>query len=108
MCAQPPEHRFGNISSVECSERVEDPALQGREYSSVKRLLGNGKSNQKANVDRHGTPVGRTYREQQKLPEHQRGRNPTVEHSDRLPASSSKGNHDVGTGVNHWPESART
>ena len=43
----------------------------------------NGRSKQKANVDRHGTPVGRPYRQQQRLPKHLRRDNPAAGHSDR-------------------------
>ena len=33
-------------------------------------------------MDRHGTPVGRPFRQQQRLPKHQRRRNPAASHSD--------------------------
>ena len=34
-------------------------------------------------MDKHGTPVGRPFRQQQRLPKHLRRRNPTAGHSDR-------------------------
>ena len=43
----------------------------------------NGRSKQKANVDRHGTPVGRPFREQQRLPRHQRRHDTAARHSGR-------------------------
>ncbi len=68
-----------------------DAALQGHDFTSVASLPGkvlelrpsNGKSKQKANVDKHGTPVGQPFRDQQRLPRHLRRRNPTAGHSDR-------------------------
>ena len=80
-----------------------DAALQGRDYTSVVSLPSqvlelrpsNGKSKKKANVDKHGTPVGRPFREQQRLPEHQRRRNPAAGHSDR---HQRHGPQFIGTG----------
>ncbi len=43
----------------------------------------NGKSKQKANVNRHGTPVGRPFRNNQRLPSHLRKRNPAPGHAGR-------------------------
>lgn len=68
-----------------------DAALQGRDFTSVvslpSRVLeirpNNGRAKQKANVDRHGTPVGKPFRQQQRLPKHRRRRNPAAGHSDR-------------------------
>ena len=68
-----------------------DAALQGRNFTSVVSLPSkvlelrpnNGRSKQKANVDRHGTPVGRPFRRQQRLPKHLRSRNPAPGHSHR-------------------------
>ena len=68
-----------------------DAALQGRGFNTVGSLPSkvlvlrpnNGRSKQKANVDKHGTPVGRPFRQQQRLPRHQRRRNPAAGHSDR-------------------------
>lgn len=76
-----------NIPKTHCY----DDALQGQNYSGIVSLPGkvlelrpsNGKSKQKANVDKHGTPVGRPFREQQRLPRHLRPRNPAPGHSDR-------------------------
>ena len=76
-----------NIPKTHCY----DAALQGRRFSTVvslpNRVLelrpNNGRSKQKANVDRHGTPVGRPFREQQRLPRRLRRRNPAPSHSDR-------------------------
>ena len=75
-----------NIAKTHCY----DAALQGRKFTSVISLPGqvlvlrpnNGRSKQKANVDRHGTPVGLPFRQQQRLPKHLRRRNPTAAHSD--------------------------
>ena len=76
-----------NIPKTHCY----DAALQGHDFTSVASLPGkvlelrpsNGKSKQKANVDKHGTPVGQPFRDQQRLPRHLRRRNPTAGHSDR-------------------------
>ena len=80
-----------------------DAALQGRDYGAVVSLPGkvlelrpsNGRAKQKANVDRHGTPVGQPFREQQKLPKHHRHRNPAAGHSDR---QQRHGPQLIGTG----------
>ena len=76
-----------NVRKTHCY----DAALQGQDFSSVvslpSRVLelrpSNGKSKQKANADRYGTPVGRPFREQQRLPKHRRRTNPAAGHSDR-------------------------
>lgn len=76
-----------NVPKTHCY----DPALQGQNFTSIVSLPGkvlelrpsNGKSKQKANIDKHGTPVGQPFREQQKLPRHLRRRNPAAGHSDR-------------------------
>lgn len=68
-----------------------DAALQGRGFTNVASLPArvlelrpsNGRSKQKANVDRHGTPVGRPFRQQQRMPVHRRQSNPAAGHSDR-------------------------
>ena len=68
-----------------------DAALQGRDFQTIERLPSkviqlrpsNGRSKKKANVDRHGTPVGQPFREQQRLPKHLRQRDPAAGHSDR-------------------------
>ena len=76
-----------NVPKTHCY----DAALQGRNFTSIKSLPSkvlelrpsNGKAKQKANVDRHGTPVGRPFRDQQRLPKHQQLHNPAPGHSDR-------------------------
>ena len=76
-----------NVRKTHCYDAV----LQGRDFTSVNTLPSkvielrpsNGRSKQKANVDRHGTPVGRPFRAQQRLPHHQRKRSPAAGHSDR-------------------------
>lgn len=76
-----------NVPKTHCY----DAAMQGHDFTSVVSLpnkvlvlrLNNGRSKQKANVDRHGTPAGRPYRQQQRLPKHLRRRNPAAGHSDR-------------------------
>ena len=80
-----------------------DAALQGRNFASIVSLPGkilelrpnNGRSKQKANVDRHGTPVGRPFRQQQRLSRHLRQSNPAAGHSDQRqrhgPSSSAPG-----------------
>ena len=76
-----------NIPKTHCY----DAALQGHESTTVVNLPSqvlvlrpnNGRSKQKANVDRHGTPVGRPFRQQQRLPKHLRRHNPAAGHSDR-------------------------
>ena len=68
-----------------------DAALQGTDFSNVlalpNRVLqlqpNNGRSKQKANVDRHGTPVAQPYGRQQRLPKQLRTRNPAPGHSNR-------------------------
>ena len=68
-----------------------DAALQGRDFINIESLPNqvleiqptNGRSKQKANVDRHGTPVGRPFRNQQRLPRHLRQHRPAAGHSDR-------------------------
>ena len=68
-----------------------DATLQGRNFSSVVSLPNqvvvlrpnNGRSKQKANVDRHGTPFGRPFRDQQRMPHHVRSHNPAAGHSGR-------------------------
>ena len=68
-----------------------DAALQGNDFVNVvglpNRVLqlqpNNGHSKQKANVNRHGTPIGRPFRNQQRLPKQLRHRNPAAGHSDR-------------------------
>ncbi|MCY4560250.1 MAG: RNA-guided endonuclease IscB [Chloroflexi bacterium] len=76
-----------NVPKTHCY----DAALQGHDFTSVvslpSRVLvlrpNNGRSKQKANVDRHGTPIGRPFRQQQALQHHLRRHNPAVGHSDR-------------------------
>ena len=76
-----------NVPKTHCY----DAALQGHDFTSVKSLPSkvlvlhpnNGRSKQKANIDRHGTPVGRPFREQQRLPKHLRRRNPAAGHAGR-------------------------
>ena len=80
-----------------------DAALQGRDYITIESLPNqvlviqptNGRSKQKANVDRHGTLVGQPFRHQQRLPKHQRQHDPAAAHSDR---HQRYGNLDIGTG----------
>ena len=76
-----------NVRKTHCYDAV----LQGRDFQTVESLPSlvlklqprNGRSKQKANVDRHGTPVGRPFRNQQKLPRHLRQHHPAAGHSDR-------------------------
>ena len=76
-----------NVRKTHCY----DAALQGRDFTSVASLPSrvlvlrhsNGRSKQKANVDRDGTPAGLPFRQQQRLPRHHRRRNPAAGHSDR-------------------------
>ena len=76
-----------NVPKTHCY----DAALQGREFSSVaclpNRVLvlrpNNGRAKQKASVDRHGTPLGRPFRQQQGLPRHLRRPDPDPGHSNR-------------------------
>ena len=80
-----------------------DAALQGTGFTNIKSLPSrvlviqpsNGRSKQKANVDRHGTPVGRPFRNQQTLPKHQRQHKPAVGHSDQ---HQRYGHLNIGTG----------
>ena len=68
-----------------------DAALQSRDFQTIESLPSkvlelrpsNGRSKQKANVDRHGTPVGRPFHDQQRLPKHLRQHKPAAAHSDR-------------------------
>ena len=88
-----------NVRKTHCYDAV----LQGRDFTSVNTLPSkvielrpsNGRSKQKANVDRHGTPVGQPFRAQQRLPRHQRKRNPAAGHSDRY---QRYGHLNIGTG----------
>ena len=91
-----------NVRKTHCY----DAALQGQDFQTIKSLpnqvlaitpafLSNGRSKQKANVDRHGTPVGRPFRNQQKLPRHLRQHRPAAGHSDR---HQRYGNLNIGTG----------
>ena len=80
-----------------------DAALQGTDFTNIESLPNqvlviqptNGRSKQKANVDRHGTPVGRPFRQQQRLPRHQRQHHPAAAHSDR---HQRYGHLNIGTG----------
>ena len=80
-----------NIPKTHCY----DAALQGQDFTSIASLPSNGKSKQKANVDKHGTPVGRPFRDQQRLPKHLRRRNPAAGHCDRR---QRHGPQSIGTG----------
>ena len=88
-----------NVRKTHCYDAV----LLGRDFTSVNTLPSkvielspsSGRSKQKANVDRHGTPVGRPFRAQQRLPQHQRKRNPAAGHSDR---HQRYGHLNIGTG----------
>ena len=68
-----------------------DAALQGRDFQIIESLPNrvlqlqpsNGRSRQKANVDRHGTPLGRPFRNQQRLPKHLRQHDSAAGHSGR-------------------------
>lgn len=79
-------HRF-NVPKTHCY----DTALHGSSLTSIENLPSmvtelkpnNGRSKQKANIDRHGTPIGKPFRQQQRLPKHLRQRNPAAGHSDR-------------------------
>ena len=74
-----------NVPKTHCY----DAALQGTVFDTVTSLPSqvlvlrpnNGRSKQKANVNRHGTPVGRPFRQQQRLPKHLRQRKPAAGHS---------------------------
>ena len=80
-----------------------DAVLQGRNFTSIKALPtqvirvkpSNGRSKQKANVDRAGTPVGKPFRQQQRQPKNQRRHNPAAGHSDR---HQRYGTQRIGTG----------
>ena len=73
------------------TERLQRSSLASATHITIESLPSrvlqlqpsNGRSKQKANVNRHGTPVGRPYREQQRLPKHLRQRDPAAGHSDR-------------------------
>ena len=88
-----------NVPKTHCY----DAALQGQNFQTIKSLPNqvlviqptNGRSRQKANVDRHGTPVGRHFRNQQKLPRHLRQHRPAAGHSDR---HQRYGHLKIGTG----------
>ena len=88
-----------NVPKTHCY----DAALQGQDFTSVvslpTRVLeirpSNGRSKQKANVDKHGTPVGKPFRQQQRLPRHDRRHNPAAGHSDRR---QRHGPQRIGTG----------
>ena len=68
-----------------------DAALQGSGFTTVASLpstvlqlrSSNGRSKQKANVDRDGTPIGNLFRAQQRLPRHQREHGPAAGHCGR-------------------------
>ena len=74
-----------NVRKTHCY----DAALQGGDSQTIKSLPSrvievrpsNGRAKQKANVDHHGTPVGRPFRDQQRLPEHLRHHKPAAGHS---------------------------
>ena len=76
-----------NVRKTHCY----DATLQGQEFRTIESLPSqiielrpsNGRSKQKAKVDRHGTPAGRPFRDQQKLPNHMRQQDPAAGHSDR-------------------------
>ena len=76
-----------NVRKTHCY----DAALQGQDFQTIESLPSkvlelrpsNGRSKQKANVDHHGTPVGRPFRNQQRLPKHLRQYDPAAGHSDR-------------------------
>ena len=76
-----------NVRKTHCY----DAALQGSNFSTVTSLpaqilqlrSANGRSKQKANIDRHGTPVGKPFRNQQRMPRHRRAHAPAAGHSDR-------------------------
>ena len=88
-----------NVRKTHCY----DAALQGQDFQTIENLPNqvleirpsNGRSKQKANVDRHGTPVGRPFRNQQKLPRHLRQHRPAAGHSDR---HQRYGHLNIGTG----------
>ena len=88
-----------NVRKTHCY----DAALQGQDFQTIENLPNqvleitpnNGRSKQKANVDRHGTAVGRPFRNQQKLPKHLRQHRPAAGHSDR---HQRYGHLNIGTG----------
>ena len=88
-----------NVRKTHCYDAV----LQGQDFQTIGSLPSlvleirpsNGRSKQKAKVDRHGTPVGRPFRGQQTLPKHLRKRDPAVGHSDR---HQRYGHLNIGTG----------
>ena len=76
-----------NVRKTHCY----DAALQGAGFTTIVSLPNqvmqlrhsNGRSKQKVNIDRHGTPVGQPFRRQQRLPRHERQNHPAAGHSDR-------------------------
>ena len=88
-----------NVRKTHCY----DAAWQGQDFQTIASLPSkvlelrpvNGRSKQKANVDRHGTPVGQPFRNQQRLPKHQRQHKPAAGHSDR---HQRYGRLNIGTG----------
>ena len=76
-----------NVMKTHCY----DAALHGASLTSIENLPAkviqltpnNGRAKQKANINRHGTPIGRPFRQQQRLPKHQRRQNPAAGHSSR-------------------------
>ena len=88
-----------NVRKTHCY----DAALEGQDFQTIASLPSrvlelqpsNGKSKQKSNVDRHGTPVGQPFRNQQKLPQHQLQHKPAAGHSDR---HQRYGHLNIGTG----------
>ena len=88
-----------NVPKTHCY----DAALQGQDFQIIESLPSrvieirpsNGKSKQKANVDRHGTPVGQPFHDQQRLPKHLRQHKPAAAHSDR---HQRYGHLNIGTG----------
>ena len=88
-----------NVRKTHCY----DAALQGRDFQTIASLPSkvlalrpvNGRSRQKANVDRHGTPVGKPFRNQQRMPKHLRQHRPAAGHSDR---HQRYGHLNIGTG----------
>ena len=76
-----------NVPKTHCY----DAALPPHNFSSIESLPdrvleirpSNGRSKQRANVDRHGTHVDRPFRTNQRLPKHTRQRNPAAGHSNQ-------------------------
>ena len=68
-----------------------DAALQGQSFDTIVSLPSqalvlrpnNGRAKQKANVNKDGTPDGKPFREQQRLPKHLRRHNPAPGHAGR-------------------------